>query len=47
MKQNCYCLTDELFIHPPSDKQEKYTAIADQRKMKSKQRDAGKAKRRI
>lgn len=33
MKQNCCCLTNELFIRP-SDKQEKYTAMADRKENK-------------
>lgn len=34
MKQNCYWLTNELFTHPPSDKQKKFMATADRRENK-------------
>lgn len=34
MKQNHYWFTNELFIHPPSDKQKKYMTTADRRENK-------------
>lgn len=34
MKQNHHWLTNELFTHPPSDKQKKYMTTADRRENK-------------
>lgn len=47
MKQNCYWLTNELFTHPPSDKQKKYMTTADRRENKIQTKGLRKGKKNL